>query len=392
MQLDLPTLAIVTVFVTALAGGLLIFSWCQNRGVRALGWWGLSLLVSAAASVLLLGRGTIPDALSIGAANVLLYAAYGLLWIGFRRFETRPAPLSVALAGAALWLAACGIPDFYRSFDARVALSSLIVAAYTLAAAAEIWRGRRERLMSRVPILVLLLLHAVLMLFRYPALQAWGHPGETTMFTFPWVSLHAFEALLFTVVIAFLLLCMTKERGELEQRLMASLDPLTGVLNRRAFLTRGRDLLDGDRRAGRPSALLLVDLDHFKRVNDRFGHAVGDEVLRRFCRATEQVSPPGALLARLGGEEFGLLLPGAGPEAASDIAQRLRASFARARLEADGIKFQVTVSVGLATSEEAGHVLEGLLAAADLTLYQAKELGRDRVERHLIAPPFALAA
>jgi diguanylate cyclase (GGDEF)-like protein len=178
---------------------------------------------------------------------------------------------------------------------------------------------------------------------------------------------------------------------EAEQRLIAARDPLTGARNRRAFMTEGRDLLDRLRRDGQPCSLQLLDLDHFKRINDRHGHGAGDQVLRTFCAAASRILPGDALFARLGGEEFGCLLPLADEAQAREAAEALRTAFANYRFEADGQPFGATVSIGIATSDDVGHILDALLAAADLSLYSAKGSGRNRVVS-LAETPVPLAA
>lgn len=138
MSLDLATLSLVAVFVTALVGLLLVFSWWQNRSVEALAWWGASYVVAALGWAVLVGRHILPAWLSIGAGNALMFAAFGLFWAGCRIFERRPVPATAVAAGAFLWVAACGIPDVYRSFGNRVALASMISGSYALCAA---WRS-----------------------------------------------------------------------------------------------------------------------------------------------------------------------------------------------------------------------------------------------------------
>ena len=379
-MLDLGTLVLASVFVTALVGALLMFSWWQNRSMEALAWWGASLIVCVISMSLLVGRGMLPGWLSIGAANAVLGVTFGLFWAGFRVFGRHGRPAVVAvIAGGLVWLAACGIPGFYKSFGLRVALSSAIAATYVLLACWELWRGRHERLGSTLPLQVILVGHALVMLSRYPTLVLTGHVREATVFTVPWVAIHAFEALLFTITCAFLLLCLTKERVEAEQRSIAARDPLTGLLNRRSFLEHGRVVLDRCRRDGSDCTLLLMDIDLFKTVNDRFGHAVGDEVLCRFARTALGALPTGSLVARLGGEEFVCLLP-TDRDTAQAAAERVRYGFATTRFETEDEAFGATVSIGLAATREAGHILDALLAAADIGLYRAKTLGRNRVE------------
>jgi len=168
------------------------------------------------------------------------------------------------------------------------------------------------------------------------------------------------------------------QRQVSEQALM---DPLTGLGNRRYFDERGDAVLALARRRGRPFSVLMIDIDHFKRVNDEHGHAVGDEVLRAFGNALKASLRGGDVCGRLGGEEFAVLLPdenGAGGAAAAerlrDRLERLAASSAAARKPID-----ITVSIGVAAYPEDGDALEPLLRRADKRLFGAKQGGRNRV-------------
>lgn len=183
----------------------------------------------------------------------------------------------------------------------------------------------------------------------------------------------AFEALLSSVAIAYRIRLLSKERDfavaqEAVQRRLADTDPLTGLLNRRAFL---------DQAIGRPGMqqLLLIDIDHFKAVNETLGHDGGDEVLRVFARVMRQVAPEGGLVARLGGEEFALLSPPGSEIDPDGLLARLRA----ARMPFD---LDVTASIGACRG---GIAREGdwksLYRAADRALFDAKAAGRDRVRR-----------
>ncbi|GAB3259470.1 sensor domain-containing diguanylate cyclase [Chitinimonas naiadis] len=160
----------------------------------------------------------------------------------------------------------------------------------------------------------------------------------------------------------------------------ASTDALTGLANRRRFFERGGELFELARRHHRPMSLLMLDLDHFKLVNDTHGHAVGDEVLVRIARLLETSRRQGDLPARLGGEEFVVLVPETALPQAIEAAERIREAVENAPLTLeDGTLVPVTVSVGVAELRPTDTELHLLLIAADAALYRAKDAGRNRV-------------
>ena len=174
---------------------------------------------------------------------------------------------------------------------------------------------------------------------------------------------------------------ISDRRDAHEQRRRASeTDHLTGLANRRVFFEAGRREIERFRRAPRPLALLVLDADHFKRINDQHGHAAGDAVLRQLAgvmlRSLRQVDVP----ARIGGEEFAVLLPSTGLEGARLVAERLRRTMAADTVtRADGTVIRYTVSIGLALMQAGIAGLEELLERADRALYAAKAAGRDRL-------------
>ena len=156
MMLDVNTLYTVTILVMALLGLLLILVWLQNRGTRALAWWGAAYLVGGMSAWLLGAHGSLSDLLSIDLANALLFVACGLTWSGARLFDGRGIKPVAMLIGTFMWVGACQIPAFVASMDARVILSSVIISGYTMVIAFEFWRGRAEPLGSRWPAIIVL--------------------------------------------------------------------------------------------------------------------------------------------------------------------------------------------------------------------------------------------
>jgi len=168
-----------------------------------------------------------------------------------------------------------------------------------------------------------------------------------------------------------------RQRRDLEQ--LASTDDLTGLPNRRGFYEMAERWLKAEADLMR-SAWLLIDLDHFKQVNDRHGHDAGDRVLRAAAREMLLQLRGGDVIARLGGEEFVGFLPGAGVEAARSVAERLRTSVQELRVPADPEPIAVTVSIGVHVAAAGVDEVEPLLAKADEAMYRAKRAGRDRIE------------
>jgi diguanylate cyclase (GGDEF)-like protein len=381
MNLDLNTLFLVTVYVEVILGLLLLFAWAQNTAVTAVAWWGFADLARAG-SIMLFGQyGAVSDLISIDLANALLFTAFALTWTGARVFDYRPPKPILLFGGAALWLVVCRVPWIADTFDLRVLVSSGIITAYTWATAYEFWRGRAEPLVSRWPAVLLLFAHGALYLLRTPlGAMLPGLPTTNEVFDSVWLTVLSFEALLFTIAIAFILLAMAKERTEHRHKTAALVDSLTGVANRRAFLQGGEAELKRQAANPRPLAVMLLDLDNFKSINDRFGHAIGDRVLKIFAEVTSGCLRHIDLFGRLGGEEFAAVLRDTSRERALAVAEQIRTGFADATRDVDGAVIAATVSIGIVVSHEAVLDLPSLLAQADHALYRAKDSGRNRVE------------
>ncbi len=171
------------------------------------------------------------------------------------------------------------------------------------------------------------------------------------------------------------------ERRNMEEALrdMASKDPLTGIYNRRSFMELGRQQLARSQRFREPMSVVVLDVDHFKKINDSYGHATGDDALRMVAGACASILREYDILGRLGGEEFVVVLPGATPDESRVVAERLRRHIARMPVPGPEGRFHMTASMGIAGVESAGDTLEKAIHRADLALYRAKREGRNRV-------------
>jgi diguanylate cyclase (GGDEF)-like protein len=164
-------------------------------------------------------------------------------------------------------------------------------------------------------------------------------------------------------------------------------DELTGLLHRRRFVELAQRELDLARRSAAPLAAALIDLDHFKQINDEFGHEVGDAVLRATANACAQALRGTDLIARWGGEEFVVVLPLASPGAAAEVVERVRAAIAAQEVAGPGgVPVRCTASIGLARFDPSSAAFDDLIRRADLAMYQAKATGRNRV---VVACPLA---
>lgn len=380
MAFEINTLFLLTIDVEAILGLLLLLVWVQNTRVTAVAWWAVAHLMTAASVTLYGFYGALPDLISIDFSNVMLFSAFGITWNGARVFNGRKALPGSLIAGAVLWLFASQWPGFDIGVEMRGQLSSMIIAAYTWLTAFEFWRGRREPLVSRWPAIALFFTHGAMFLLRTP-INALLHDRDTDqLLASAWIGVLSLEAFLMTIATAFILLAMSKERTELRHKTAAMTDPLTGLLNRRAFLQDAEALLRRQIERDRPIGVLLIDLDHFKSINDRFGHATGDKVLQIFAKVAQANLRHHDLVGRLGGEEFTVVLADASIDNAYLVADRLRNAFAVAAAAVDDQALHATASIGVSVIVDPAQDLAHLITLADQALYLAKARGRNRVE------------
>jgi len=386
ISLDVTTLFVVTTCITALLGIFLLFAWSQDR-IPALAWWGAAYLLGAFAVGLWVVNARALAWMPANLPSALLFVACGMIWNAARIFHNRKIVWPAMFAGAAVWLAAWLVPAFANVTINRIVFASTIVALYTFLTAVELWRERRKSLVGHWPALFVPALHGAVFLFPIPIASLMpGEAGTVTLAT-GWIAVLVLEMLLYAVGTAFIVLVLAKERTLRMHKTAALTDPLTGLFNRRGLIEAARDLAEKHaKKAGKPIAILAFDLDHFKAINDKFGHALGDEVLKLFASTANTSLRLTDFVVRLGGEEFAAIMPGTLEEGVM-VAERVRAAFENAARTVSGRYVGATVSVGVAAHETAANI-DALLERADMALYAAKANGRNRVEAE--APQFDL--
>jgi diguanylate cyclase (GGDEF)-like protein len=371
-SLDVPTLSFAAVCIAGFLGLFLIFAWWQQRNVGALAWWGSAYLVGAS-SIALWGTPEPMFKVPPIFAEALIFVACGMIWNGVRLFHGRKLWPVPAFAGAVAWLVLCQFPGLQTGGNGRTAFGAIVIAIYTFFIAYELWRERRDSYYSRTAAIIVPLLHAAIFLMPLALRVYLPFVFETT-----WQAVLALETIIYSVGTAFIVLLMVKDHHVHIYRTQATTDHLTGLCNRRAFLEAAEKLQAYQGSRGEPVTLLMFDLDHFKSINDRFGHGVGDSVLRVFAESVRKSMRTSDIIGRLGGEEFAAIVPESS-EMTAPIAERIRANFEAAGVSVDGLAIGASVSIGTATSYATVANIDALILRADAALYRAKHDGRNRV-------------
>lgn len=375
LSLDISTLYLVATLAAALLGAMLLFFWRQEK-IAALGWWGAAYILGAASVALWTAGGPqLGWELSL-AVNTVGFIACGLVWDAARVFHGRPANWIGVIAGPALWIA---VVIWFDPIDSelRMILGAGIVAFYAALTAGELWRERRKSLRARWPAIAVPVMHGAVLMLPIVLGDMFRTTGAASIGQV-WIAAFAAELVLYAVGTVFIIFMLVSERTVSAHKTAASIDPLTGLLNRRGFSEATSRMIEREAKAGRPITVMIFDIDHFKSVNDRFGHAAGDDVLQVFANVVIGSLRITDLIGRVGGEEFAALLP-CSVEEAVVAAERVREAFEASGVAIDDAPLETTVSIGVAGGP-AKTELEVLMASADTALYQAKRTGRNRVE------------
>ena len=391
-----PTLTILAALLTALVTAVLYAVWHFNKNIPGLRLWMLSFLCSSIFTVSLLARSWLPEVVGVVisqgfvALGAYLCLLAGRTYMGRRPFSHLYAAVGIGALVALSVVFTVVIPHL----GMRFLLAGLgagvcyLLTAHTLAA------GGMHRVPARYLLAGVLGLHGLFLLLR-PALFTLGGAGLGALpGAGPIAQISQFvvlEAIVAAVLLGFGALILTNEFITSELRHLAEVDPLTSVFNRRAFFTLLDKAVSSAQRTHTPVPVLVLDLDHFKTINDTWGHRAGDDVLRHFVALGLRCLRKEDVMGRLGGEEFAIFLPNAGAEGARAVAERLRLLVESHPATAGARSIPLTVSIGIALcgpGDSAGAALQ----RADEAMYLAKQRGRNRVEMSGPAQPAAAPA
>jgi diguanylate cyclase (GGDEF)-like protein len=347
-----------------------------NRSVPGTSHWFAGFGMLCLSLCLLATQNLLHPLVSTVLADSLLVAGYATLWLGVRRFkDDRRNHIAYLFVGLILFaLVVSYFSVVQPDAPVRIALVSAVIAVQLAALAREFWRGTGHALISARLTAAVCLGQSLLHLGQAGALIA-GVSLESVFQQSVFNQIVFLVGFVTSIMLAFGLIVMTTERLQTDLRRQATVDPLTQLFNRRAFFEAAERALKRTRIGEQQITLVLLDLDHFKAINDTYGHSFGDQVLVQFAETLRGNLRPQDILARFGGEEFVCLLPETGLRAGVGLAERLRLAVEAASTGRDGPGY--TVSIGVA--EDSDTNLDGLIHKADTALYQAKRDGRNRV-------------
>lgn len=376
LKLDTVTLLTLASVVYVLAAALMMMAALYGRHDRTLFYTAAGWVVAGSAGFVINLAPSTPSLarLAIWIPNAVLLASYGFLWAGLRTFVDKSINWTWIVSGVVIWLLLCLWPTFMHTVALRVTVFSVIVLLYMLVTLYDLWPARRSDNMAVAPVLFFLVLNALFYAYRAIPVPATAN----TWMARPDMAVTILGNIVFVLGISFSVLIMVRERTEQQYLYASRHDALTGLFNRRALFDQGTALLSRATTVDAASlGALMCDLDWFKQVNDQHGHSMGDAVLTAFANLLRELTPDNGVCARLGGEEFLMLVPDQPDANVGELAERLRARFQ------DILKplpSATTVSIGVSFARAADHSLDRLLIRADQALYAAKAAGRNCVK------------
>lgn len=396
MPIDAVTMLLMTQAIALVAALVLAAEWRLAK-VRSLAWWSAGFATIVVGSGMSVLRTVDSFLLYVWLANGLLVVAHLLFAKGAAAFAGRRLP-GIWLNVLLVWVALLGTDPANDRTALFGLVNSALVAILSLKAASLLLSLRRtSEVRDAVRLGHIFLGHGIFYLAKSGLIFMPGLFVSLVGFKGLLIKASLYEGILVEVSLALLMLAAVRHRRERQITALAERDSLTGAYNRRAFEAKAAAGMALARRAGQPVALLLCDVDHFKAVNDGFGHATGDRLLSGLAAILTDCVPADALVARLGGDEFAVLLFGLPPENLPALGRRICHRFAQSGAGVAGASLQVSTSIGAAASITGTEELPHLFDRADRALYDAKRKGRDRmsvesgVDLSVATPPLRLA-
>lgn len=377
MTLDPPTILALTVALAAAAALYLLIEWRSVREPSLLCWSaGFATITVGSTLALLRINGYL--VIGIWFANGLLVSAHFLFLLGVARFtQVRLSALWALML--VVWLGMLMLPADLPWSKAMLAVQSLLVALPTLRASSLLRPHGKSLSVGAVQLRYVLLIHGAFYVAKAASAVVPGTLIDLAAFKGEIVQVSLVEGAMAIMLIALSMTGSERYRREQHIARLAARDPLTALYNRRALNLRAPRLL-AQASAAQPGALLLIDIDHFKSVNDLHGHSAGDHLLIALSEMIRSVTPDGALAARLGGDEFAILLNATSAQGIVELGNQLRGQFQQLACQRFTTPQPVTLSIGALLFDQPPASLAALIEQGDATLYESKRGGRDRIQ------------
>jgi diguanylate cyclase (GGDEF)-like protein len=376
LNIDPRTIVLLASFLSLpLAIALLLLKRIYPPSIHGIREWAISPLLFFLATLMFGSFGTLPDMVSLLGGNTMVLSGALLLYFGSQRFfGVRPAhwPWMVALA-VVIGLTAWSVLEPARYAERLIAVNAFL-AGVLLKHAVFLFGRRHDNIFVRLTALALFMLAIITVVRAGTVAYGMEINGVFDPATAQVVYLASLALGILLITMGTVLMASERMRREFEY--LANHDTLTGTLTRRAFIAACEQEMDRFRRNDRALTMMMLDLDHFKKVNDTHGHLVGDKVLVDFAQRVSAQLRSFDKLGRYGGEEFVVMLPETPLDGAAVVAQRIMNMAPNRK----GLP-HCTVSIGLASIRADDPSIDTLLARADATLYQAKANGRNRLEK-----------
>ncbi|WP_312998832.1 GGDEF domain-containing protein [Pseudomonas sp.] len=384
MPLDPPTMLTITIALAAAAALYLAVEWRSIREPSLL-FWSAGFATITLGSTLALLRSSGFMLLGIWFANGLLVTAHFFFLLGVARFtQTRLSPAWYLIF--ATWLIMLLLPEGPLWSKAMLVANSLLVAIPTLKASSLLRPHGKSLSVGAVQLRYVLLGHGLFYVAKALTVVIPGTLIDLAAFRGEIIQISLVEGAMAIMLIALSMTGTERYRREKQIARLAERDPLTALYNRRALEKRTPRLLAGVS-AQRPGALLLIDIDNFKLVNDQYGHIAGDRLLIALSEMIRAQLPANALTARLGGDEFLMLLNNASAEAILELGNALREQFLALASHTCPTSAAVTLSIGATLFDKPPASLDALIELGDAALYASKRGGRNRVRLSGLATP-----
>ena len=376
MPLDPPTMLTISIALAAAAALYLAIEWRSIREPSLL-FWSAGFATITVGSTLALLRSSGFMLIGIWFANGLLVTAHFLFLLGVARFtQTRLSRAWFLIF--VIWLVMLLLPDGPLWSKVMLAANSLLVAVTTLKASLLLRPHGKSISIGAVQLRYVLLAHGIFYVAKAATVVIPGTLIDLAAFRGEIIQISLVEGAMAIMLIALSMTGTERYRREKEIARLAARDPLTALYNRRALEVRAPRLLE-DVSPERPGALLLIDIDNFKLVNDQYGHTAGDRLLIALSEMIRSVLPRNALTARLGGDEFVILLNNASSERIVELGSTLREQFRSNASQTFPTSDAVTLSIGATVFDKPPASLAALIEQGDAALYESKRGGRNRL-------------